>query len=216
MSCVIVLGLPRGGTSAVAGVIHRLGFNMGDKLMPAFEVNPKGFYEDMTFVNLHNRLMSDKDRDPREEYIVPEDNPGWDHYGQQIAVKSNQERWGVKDPKMCFFLKAFLGFVRGPVKIVHVQRRFHDSVHSYMKLWGGMSRDEAILRLGRYRYSLAKNMATVKDVPFFQVGYEFMCKHPKRTVLELARFLDVEPSPEAMEFIDPQLNRNGRVTDVTE
>jgi hypothetical protein len=44
---VAILGLFRGGTSVVAGVLHRLGLEMGP-LLPGSEHNPRGFYEDIS------------------------------------------------------------------------------------------------------------------------------------------------------------------------
>jgi hypothetical protein len=52
---VAILGLFRGGTSVVAGVLHRLGLEMGP-LLPGGEHNPTGFYEDV-FLRARLRQM---------------------------------------------------------------------------------------------------------------------------------------------------------------
>jgi len=46
--CVIVLGTHRGGTSAVAGIVHHLGYFIAPKqhLLGSKQANPKGFFED--------------------------------------------------------------------------------------------------------------------------------------------------------------------------
>jgi hypothetical protein len=52
---VAILGLFRGGTSALAGVLHHLGLEMGS-LLPGSEHNPRGFYEDI-FLRARLRQM---------------------------------------------------------------------------------------------------------------------------------------------------------------
>ena len=54
---VVVLGMHRSGTSAVAGCLHRLGVDFGPRLMPATEANARGYYEHIDIVNLHDRLL---------------------------------------------------------------------------------------------------------------------------------------------------------------
>jgi hypothetical protein len=43
----VVLGMHRSGTSALAGVLARLGCDLPTQMMPANEFNPKGFYESL-------------------------------------------------------------------------------------------------------------------------------------------------------------------------
>ncbi len=213
MGCVIVLGLPRSGTSAVAGAVHRLGVNMGDDLMPGFEVNPKGFYEDMPFVNLHNQLLGEHNEDPEERFLANPAHPAWKKYAALIQGKERQASWGVKDPKMCFLLPHFLRHVRPGVKIIRTRRRFHDTVHSFQKLWGGMPVGEAVRRLGHYQYALSKNLLTLEGgVEQTDVSYESLCRHPYSELARLAMFLGVEFRAEAVDFIDASLNRHGTLS----
>lgn len=212
MSCVIVLGLPRGGTSATAGLIHHLGVPMGQHLLPPMRENPKGFFEDMDFLSLHDQLLGNHHYDPEERFLLPDSDPLWIEYSNLLARKDRQEIWGVKDPKMCFLLPKFLERVSSPVKIVLVRRLFHDTVHSYEKLWNGMPRGEAIRRLGHYQYALSKNLAGITGkIPVHQVSYEIMCEYPETVARGIAEFLGVEYREEAARFIDPALNRNGNI-----
>jgi hypothetical protein len=55
---VAILGLYRGGTSAVAGILQQLGLEMG-RLLPASKDNPSGFYEDI-FLRGRLRQMWDE------------------------------------------------------------------------------------------------------------------------------------------------------------
>ena len=44
--CIMVLGVGRSGTSAVAGALHKLGVNMGDSFVITDNTNPLGTFED--------------------------------------------------------------------------------------------------------------------------------------------------------------------------
>ncbi len=111
-TAILVLGMHRGGTSAMAGLLHLLGFDSGPSLMPAVEgVNRKGFWEHVDVYRIHERLFAAFGRsifDPRE---MP---AGWrDHPEFQMAVSevralierdfSLAARWVVKDPRLCKF-----------------------------------------------------------------------------------------------------------------
>ena len=56
-SPVLVLGMHRGGTSALAGALHLHGFDLGPSLMePSEGVNSKGFWEHLDVFAIHERL----------------------------------------------------------------------------------------------------------------------------------------------------------------
>jgi hypothetical protein len=56
---IFVLGMHRSGTSAVAGVLARLGFSLGTELVPAqSRVNDAGFFEDKAVLEFHESLLA--------------------------------------------------------------------------------------------------------------------------------------------------------------
>ncbi|MGH2482289.1 MAG: sulfotransferase family protein, partial [Ktedonobacteraceae bacterium] len=57
-TAIIVLGMHRSGTSAVAGMLNALGMYLGSDLMAPAADNPKGFYEHNGITNLHDELLS--------------------------------------------------------------------------------------------------------------------------------------------------------------
>jgi hypothetical protein len=65
---ILVTGQHRSGTSATAGCLRHLGVYLGTHLMPANAANPKGYFEDMRVVQLHDRLL--------EFYGASWDRPG--------------------------------------------------------------------------------------------------------------------------------------------
>lgn len=57
MKNLIILGCGRSGTSMVAGLFRKAGYYMGDKLIPADESNPLGYYQSERVVFINERLL---------------------------------------------------------------------------------------------------------------------------------------------------------------
>jgi hypothetical protein len=109
---ILVLGMHRSGTSAVAGSLHRLGVDFGPRLMPPTPDNVRGYFEHIDIVNLHDRLLlaagsSWYDTDPKP--------PGWPPEAETARFRDDLREllrrdfgaaplWGVKDPRLCRLL----------------------------------------------------------------------------------------------------------------
>ena len=59
--CVVVMGMHRSGTSALAGALTRLGWDPGSSadLLPPAEDNVKGFFENKNLVEINDRLLGE-------------------------------------------------------------------------------------------------------------------------------------------------------------
>lgn len=110
---VVVLGMHRSGTSALAGTLHHLGVDLGASLMPAAEeVNSKGFFENEQIVQIHERLLFELGYSWHDVRLFPKD---WlsrefvQSAKNQIIQIFHQEFgegavWGIKDPRICRLL----------------------------------------------------------------------------------------------------------------
>jgi hypothetical protein len=110
---LVVLGMHRSGTSAVAGCLQRLGVDFGPRLMPPTPANPRGFYEHIDIVNLHDRLLLAAGSSWSDTAPKP---PDWLARADADARFSNDLRailtrdfgaaslWGLKDPRLCHLL----------------------------------------------------------------------------------------------------------------
>ena len=56
--CLLVLGMHRSGTSALARGLMVLGATLGDRLLPALPCNPRGFFEDEDVYACDHRLLA--------------------------------------------------------------------------------------------------------------------------------------------------------------
>src|SRR5215469_4551353 len=105
-NAIIVLGMHRSGTSALAGMLHHLGVALGDDLMPATADNPRGYWEHRDIVAINDRLMTELGRAWHDVRPLP---PMWENQDAaaraRIAIEAVLQRdfaeapvWGLKDP----------------------------------------------------------------------------------------------------------------------
>jgi glycosyltransferase involved in cell wall biosynthesis len=155
---IIVLGMHRGGTSAIARSLQVLGVGLGDNLYPPADDNPTGFWEDRDCIAINEELLgyvgSEYDRlglawnfnvtDPLISHLY--------HTAIQFVSKSivkTQGVWGLKDPRMsrllgfwkevfkaCDCNVSYVISVRDPVSVAEsLEKRNHiASVKSHF-LW---------------------------------------------------------------------------------
>jgi GT2 family glycosyltransferase len=112
---IVVTGMHRSGTSLAASFVAALGVDMGERLLPADAVNPRGYFEDVDFLELDRRLVRS---------CTPEGEAGHPDWGWTvserfdrsrldagrpaaralIAARAEARRWGWKDPRTTLLL----------------------------------------------------------------------------------------------------------------
>jgi len=109
---LLILGMHRSGTSALTGALALRGIHLGSDLMPPAAENPKGFWEHMGVVNIHEQLLDALGlawNDPRP---LPDhwlDHPATAQARKQLRALLEAEFlphpvWGIKDPRLCRLL----------------------------------------------------------------------------------------------------------------
>jgi len=209
---ILVMGLHRGGTSAVAGVLHELGVFMGDDLLPPSKHNPKGYFEDRKFMEMHDRLIGDW-KDP---YLDMSDGLP-DEYAALIEKHSEgHEFWGIKDPRLVFAMPAFveawdrLGRDLEDLRLIKVFRDPWAAAESLIER-GGHTKDDA------YDISLLY-LSTMMSFHYPMLSGTVAYTHFPRIVFRrdiefVARFCGLRLTEEQLEagrrFLDPGLVHHG-------
>ncbi len=109
---VLVLGMHRSGTSALARLLNLLGVKLGENLLPAAADNEMGFWEHRQIQYIHDRVYETLGRDWTNVSSLP---PRWwegqeiDPYRTQLREELERDLgdaalWGVKDPRLCSML----------------------------------------------------------------------------------------------------------------
>jgi len=113
---VIVLGMHRSGTSLMAGILRILGVNMGKELLGANAYNVRGYFEDVDFLRLNEKMLSRMktswDNPPRERI----DAEKLKSFESEIEKLLSQKKglWGWKDPATVFFVEQYLPWTENP------------------------------------------------------------------------------------------------------
>jgi len=111
-TALVVLGMHRSGTSAMAGILAQMGCDLPKELMPPTDANPKGYFESYKAYHLNDDLLASAGSSWDDSTVF---NPEW--YGsprypeyRKRAAKVVEEEFGdsgffvLKDPRICRLL----------------------------------------------------------------------------------------------------------------
>ncbi|MEP9409906.1 MAG: hypothetical protein HRF42_00610 [Candidatus Brocadia sp.] len=213
MSCIVVLGIPRNGTSAVAGILYNLGVFMGNYLWEATPANPKGFFEDKEFWHIHQKMHKETTCDSSLDYPPLRFSPTpqtLQEYSELIKKREELKLWGIKDPMMCFALPYFLEIVKTDIKLIIVRRPFHESARSLVTSGFCKSINRATDRQGKYLYAMEEALSELNKgvYPILEINYQDLLCNSKKTITGIAKFIGVKLANKAVKFIDPTLNKH--------
>ncbi|RMG21834.1 MAG: hypothetical protein D6732_26635 [Methanobacteriota archaeon] len=213
----------RSGTSALSGVLHRLGVNFGDKLLPAIKgVNEKGFYEHAGAVEINEKMLHSLGSSWLDVRPFPDN---WQNLQEIHNLKDkirvtieNEFRssvlWGVKDPRLCRLLPIWLDVLESleidPVFIIAI--RCPDEVVASLCLRDGMDREYAYCLW--LRYTLEAELFS-RPYPRVVVNYSNLLNSWKATISSIAQALNInwprsldEARLQIERFLDPKLRHH--------
>jgi O-antigen biosynthesis protein len=109
---VIVLGMHRSGTSALTGMLHYLGVELGDRLLAPSSDDPRGYWEHWDVYNTNHTLMAALGYRWDDIRPLPE---GYEQYETCLRAErelktiltrdfAGRSIWGLKDPRLCRLL----------------------------------------------------------------------------------------------------------------
>ncbi len=218
---VIVGGMHRSGTSAMAGMLHANEVIMGkdeDWYPPPMKENPKGFYENVRFRRVNDRILKENMYKVKSfipsipEIKVTKNEKIRDKMKELITEFMAHTNWGWKDPRTCLTFGSWYSVLEelgllGDLKVVFMMRPSVDVANS-MKSRGnkethydGQFDDLAIVYVGRLRDELGKC-----GIPPYYVEFHDLLHHTKDTVDNLQTFLGINLPKRS--FIDPHIARN--------
>jgi hypothetical protein len=111
---VVVVGVSRSGTSAMTRSLRALGVELGDNLLAPSPDNPTGYFEDLGFLDLDNRVLAAHGCDIHT--LVPRETPDWDDpavaalldeataYVAEATDRAAPHPRGFKDPRATLLL----------------------------------------------------------------------------------------------------------------
>jgi len=116
-NAVLIIGMHRSGTSALARVVNLLGVDLNSKLMrPRKEDNERGFWESEKIARIHDHLLEALGTTWDETIPLPK---GWIRRHEAAPARNSllellrrdfaeSQWWAVKDPRVCRLLPLWL------------------------------------------------------------------------------------------------------------
>ena len=106
--CIVVTGMHRSGTSALMGVLHRLGVDLGSNYLNPSDDNPRGFFENYNIVQINENILNSFNSSWDDIFPLPDEWWKQDHvqqYKQEIIEIVRQQMgdeaiFGIKDPRI--------------------------------------------------------------------------------------------------------------------
>jgi hypothetical protein len=133
----------RSGTSLVASMLHQMGINMGERIIPPDENNPYGYWEDEEILDVNKAILGSLDVTWRK-FVTRNEifSVRGDHLADLKKIVAKKEKkdiskqlWGFKDPRTCLTVWLWHEVLSAP-KYVIVQRNRRDTTKSLRKAYG--------------------------------------------------------------------------------
>jgi hypothetical protein len=220
---VLVLGMHRSGTSALARGLQMLGVYLGNDFLSPQPDNPTGYWEDRNIYEINERLLAVFGLKWEDVALI--DDARWNETEVEAlraeAVKylrsqfASHPLWGFKDPRTIRLLpfwhsaldrlevdECYLVVIRNPRSVATslIQRQGMDAVTAHM-LW--------LVYVVPY-------LSKIANRPFIVTDYDMVMADPRRQLERIARGLNIplnDTSKAGIEqfarnFLDPNLRHS--------
>jgi len=217
---IIVLGMHRSGTSALAAGLERLGASLGHNLFSTDTNNSKGYFENKDIVEFNNRLLKalkgswdNPLLDGRKALEQVNDLNIW--YDEALLILKNNfskdKLWAIKDPRICFLLpfwqKVFslyglskeniyyVNIVRNPLEVALSINKRHLS--DPVKYPFGEDLEQSMFLWLSSHYQALCNLNSSNN---FMLLYENILDDPQKEFSRLSKFIacDINSDNESM------------------
>lgn len=198
---VVVLGMHRSGTSAVARGLQALSVYLGDNFLDAQPENPTGYWEDKSIVELNDRVLAAFGL--RWDSVAPIARGEFDRFRIRLlrgwgirylkGAFGSQPLWGFKDPRTIRLLPFWLRLLR--------DLRAHDSyvvvIRNPRSIAASLFRRQAMDIATAYRLWLVHMVPYLRDLrdkPLVVVDYDLLMQQPRPQLERIGRGLNL-PAP---------------------
>jgi glycosyltransferase involved in cell wall biosynthesis len=202
----LVLGMHRSGTSALASLISRLGFDLGKNLMPGNEFNAGGYYENEKLVQFHGEILDRLGSSWHDLRFLPVSAflGGWIDDAAQGLSGILQEEFGdasrivVKDPRASRLLPVWHRLAQErdlDLRFLLIGR--HPLQVSYsLAHRDAFSRQKSLLLWLQYNLAAERGSRSGRRLI---LRYQELMAQPEEMARQLAAFLGVESAEELAE-----------------
>lgn len=228
MSCkktnraVCVLGMHRSGTSTITRAINLMGVYLGEELLPPADDNPKGFWENIKILNLHEKILESLgtswDDIHRIDPTLCKSHILASYKEELISLIHSEfdssQIWGWKDPRTCLLLPLWIETLTElniPVNFIITIRNPLEVARSLSKR-NGFSMEKGFLLWYKYTFLALKNS---QGFPRVIVNYDTFVSNWRTDLIYLSSKLNIalpndfdQFESDLNTFITPSLRHN--------
>jgi hypothetical protein len=195
---VIVLGMHRSGTSALARGLQMLGVYLGNDFLSPQPDNPTGYWEDRNIFEINERLLAAFGLKWEDVALI--DDARWHEQAVESLLAEavqylrsefvGHSLWGFKDPRTIRLLpfwrlalrrldvdESYLVVIRNPRSVANslMRRQLMDAVTAHL-LW---------------LIYVVPNLSLIADRRFMVADYDLVISDPRQELERIARGLDI-------------------------
>jgi GT2 family glycosyltransferase len=219
-TAILVAGMHRSGTSALAGLIGRLGAYLGPDLIGPKPSNQKGHFEPEKIVRVNNDLLKKLGAAGTgtlpENWLEHEETKKTRARIKNIILKDfrNRNLFLIKDPRLCLLLPLYrevLEELHIRLKVIVMQRDPREVVKSLGER-DGLSADAGLKYYQNHIRALEANLSGVQHI---RVSFDLLLEMPARVIEDITAFIpklankhNHTADQEIAAFIDPCLRHH--------
>ncbi len=203
----VILGMHRSGTSLITRSMELVGYELGDNLMPEREDNPKGFFEDVDYVELNDDLL----RVSSSTWDTPQLTAASREIASKRLIKradkflkdkfKDRQKLALKDPRACLLLPFWQKrFEANDIEVSYVVvHRDPAQVAASLARRNGISLRHGLL-LG---FIYLREIMAFVGADAFVINYAAFMQNPTDQITRLAAHVDASVDEAAVNaFID--------------
>lgn len=220
---VLVLGMHRSGTSALAGMLHDNGIVMGrhgEFHPPPMKENPKGFFENRRFRTINDMILRKYSYNVKSfsPYIpnvhAVQGNGRYEMKELILGYNDEFENWGWKDPRTCLTLYAWLDILGEldlikSLKVLHIFRSYEEVSLSMRTRGNKEGFPHQFSQLAeKYHSTAMRHMAAFNNkVQALTIHFRDLITDPDEAAGHINGFLG-KPLVTNTSFVDPAIPKN--------
>lgn len=217
---IIITGMHRSGTSALAGLLSNAGLEVGKSVMPPAPDNPVGFFENRRIVKMNDRMLKVFDATWDLPFSVSFDRsqiPGiqnfYSEFDKILAEEFKSDQIVIKDPRISKLLPFYIDYfqqaqfdfsfiicLRNPIEIFHSlnNRQGISQEHAALMIFSYLRDAEY------YTRGFKRNFVTYRNL--LQHSEDVLNKIRKDFTLDLASNDVSAINPRLRHFVAKKLN----------
>jgi hypothetical protein len=208
-----VIGMHRSGTSAVAGALSHLGVDFGKNLMGPAPSNPKGHFEDLEVVGIHDALLAalgcswDRIQMRGDWELTKQADAAIRAARNWLSRLNGSGPFGIKDPRMALFAPIWrIAALREGVELRPlIVMRGDIAIMRSLAARNRMSPEQVLHMLERYGAGAMRWYLDVNPVCAARVHFEDLMANPAGELDRIFGTLGIVASEDprhALRFLD--------------